>query len=120
RVDHAGSVSDDRGTDPGEPGAGQPQRQAVAAHVAEIGGIEAVRLAQPRQLDPEVGRLVTPAPDADVHMVALGEDPAVAPGHRAELDHEPAAIALRIDRAVRCVALDGDADRTVAAEVERL
>ena len=59
-----------------------------------------------------------PTPKFDV--VALREDPAVAARDDAELDHEPSAVALRVDDRVGTFALERDADRAVAAEAERL
>ena len=51
----------------------------------------------------------------DVRVVALGEDPAVATGDDAELEHGAAAVAVA-EPLVGDVPLERDADRLVAPE----
>ena len=53
-------------------------------------------------------------------MVALREDPAVPTGEHAELEEEPAAEALRIDRRVRHVAFERNAVVAIVGEARGL
>src|SRR5919106_894733 len=62
--------------------------------------------------------LARPPADAEVRVVAFGEDPAVAAAHGAELHHEAAVIAARWKLRVREVSLERNADVLVAAEAE--
>src|SRR5690242_16841588 len=59
--------------------------------------------------------LAFPAADAEVRVVSLREDPRVAAGDDAELEHELAAIPL----VERCIPFERDAVPMVAAEAER-
>src|SRR5207249_315459 len=64
-------------------------------------------------------RTFTPPPaDPEVGVVALGEDPGVATGDDAELEHELAAVALPIEPVIREVPLEPDPDGLVSTELE--
>ena len=82
-------------------------------------GVDAVPVAEVAQAGAQGRTHVLPAPDADVDVVPLREDPAVAAGHGAELDQREAAVPLLVDRAVRHVAFERDADRRLAAQPQR-
>ena len=97
----------------GEPDA--PHRQPVAADPDEPFGREAVRLAQPRQVLADPRPLCRPAADADVDVVALREEPAVAARYDTELDQREIAGRGRIEVSVGRVTLECDA----AMNVER-
>ena len=60
--------------------------------------------------------LTRPAADADVDVVALGEDPAVAAGHRGDLERHR----VRVAHVVREVRLERDAVDDLRSEAERL
>ena len=62
-----------------------------------------------------------PAPDADVDVVALREDPAVPPGDRPQLEHGSPPVAIAIDGVVAQVGLERDEVHagTVAAQRAR-
>ena len=92
-----------------------PHRQPVAANPDEPFGREAVRLAQPRQVFADPGAFSRPAPDADVDVVALREEPAVAARYDTELDQREIAGRGRIEVSVGRVTLECDA----AMNVER-
>ena len=60
-----------------------------------------------------------PSADADVDVVALGEDPAVPARDGTELEHEPARISLARDLPVRDAPLQRDGPVTVHREPQR-
>ena len=76
------------------------QRQAVAAQLVELRRVEPVRLADAREVLADPRPFVLPRADADVHVVALREDPAVAARDVGELDDRAARVALARDDAV--------------------
>ena len=60
-----------------------------------------------------------PAADADVHVVALREDPAVAAGDRPELEHRSSAIPVALDHVVAQVGLERDEVHAGGVAAER-
>src|SRR5688572_19562333 len=62
--------------------------------------------------------LALPAAHTDVHVIALREHPAVAPGDRAELEDGASPIPVLADRLERHVALERDGEHVVVAEPE--
>src|SRR6266542_2630337 len=77
--------------------------------------VHVVHVAEPAEVLAQSRALALPAADADVDVVALGEDPRVAAGDDSELEHQPAAVA----RVERCVALEAHAVSVVAGDAER-
>src|SRR5262245_41600034 len=75
--------------------------------------------AQLGEARPKGRPLPLPAPHADVDVVALREDPAIAAGNDAELELRDTLVAIA-DDLVRHVALQRDAEDIVAAELEGL
>ena len=67
----------------------------------------------------ESGTFLGRPPDAEVDVVALGEDPRVPARHGGEVDQEASAEALAVDPLVGEVALERDTHRLVPAELER-
>src|SRR5262249_58903691 len=96
--------------------AGTPQRQAMAADVLERVDVDRVPAAELGEVLAQPRPLRLPAADADVDVVALREDPAVAAGDRAQLDVGEPAVLL----AKGGVAFEGDTVRDRPAEPERL
>ena len=66
----------------------------------------------------EARALALPAADADVDVVALREDPAVAAGDRAQLERSQPAVAVLRDGSIRDVPLKGHAVDGSLAEAE--
>src|SRR5262249_18355674 len=95
------------------------QWEAVSADFGEHPGIDAVRLAEPCEMLAQTGALGLPAADSQVDVVALREDPAVAAGYGAELEHEPARVPLGVDALVREVPLERSPVLAVGAQAER-
>ena len=95
------------------------QREPIAAQLFEVVEGSAVRLAEPAEMGPETRSLLLPAADAEIRVVALGEDPAVAARNDAQLEREPPVIRRAIHLRVGQVRLERDADDAVAAEPER-
>src|SRR5207302_10408000 len=98
------------GADGGRPAAGEtraaePQGESVAACVLCRVGIDAVRLARMAPLRTEPRPLLPVPADADVDVVALREDPAVAAADDSDLEHHRAGVS----RIVRVVGLERDA-----------
>ena len=115
RVDEPGRVADHGGGAARETARRPAHRQAVAARAGRSGGIDAVLVAQPAQVLAQAWPFALVAADSDVHVASLGKDPAVAPGHDAELEHHRPGVA----RLVREVRLERDAVHDLSAEAER-
>src|SRR5262249_45760336 len=113
------SIADEQRSPAGEPRRRAAERQPVPAHVGDVRLVDAVLRAQPAQLFAKPRPLGFPAADADVDVVALREDPAVAARQDRELDHHSAAVPLARDDAVADVAFERDARDDVAAQPER-
>ena len=102
RVDEPGRVADEQARAAREPVARPPHRQAVPAHVVQAPSSERRARAQSRsQVLAQARPLALPAADADVRVVALREDPAVAARHGAELEDERAARSASAGALVR-------------------
>ena len=119
RVDEAGRVADHARPAAADHRALAAQRQAVPAQLHDGAEGQPETLAEGAKLAAEARALVLPAADADVDVVALREDPAVAAFESPELEQH---AALHVE--VRCqlerhVALERHADGRVAAEGER-
>ena len=95
RIDEAGRVADEQRAAARRRRAELAHRQPVAAHVGHERRVDAVRAGQPREVVAQPRPLLHPAADAEVRVVALREDPAVAAGHDAELDPGRALVAPR-------------------------
>ena len=78
-----------------------------------------MRLAEPAEMGAQARSLLLPAADAEVRVIALGEDPAVAARDDAQLERKPPVIGRAIHLRVGHVRLERDADDAVAAEPER-
>src|SRR5581483_1348707 len=115
RIDETGRVADDEGAPPRRHRARPAQGEPVAADVRERRGVDAVLATEAVEVAAQPRPLALPAADAEVHVVALREDPAVAAGERAELDHRDSPVALVEGR----VALERDAVDDLSAEAER-
>src|SRR5262249_31943388 len=87
RVGETGRVADEKCRAAAERRARVAHRQPVAARVLERAPLESVPDEQPVEVRTEPRSLRFPGDDADVQMVALREDPAVAAGDDAELEH---------------------------------
>src|SRR5262249_58600533 len=88
----------------------------MAADALQRIGVHLVTAAELREMRAQLRPLGLPAAYPHVHVVALGEDPAVPARDRPELDHREAAILLLEGS----VALVGDAVDDRATEPERL
>ena len=115
RVDEPGGVPDHRGCSACEAARRAAHRQAVAARSARRVDVDAVLVAQAAQMLPQARRLALVAADADVDVVGLGKDPAVAPAHRGDLEHHRPGVT----RVVREVGLECDTVHDLSAETER-
>ena len=116
RVDEPGRVADHGGAAAREPRAGHSHRQPVAARLLRRVRIDPVRLAHPPQLGAQLRPLLPVPADADVDVVALREDPAVAAADDRDLEHHRARVALL----VRVVRLERDAVDDAVGEAELL
>jgi hypothetical protein len=117
-VDEPGRVADDGSASTCEGRAWRAKREAVAPDAFQVVGRHAVRRAESPQSLAKARSLPLPAAEPDVRVVALREDPAVAPGDEPELEHRTASVAVA-EPVVGDVALECHADRLVAAEPER-
>jgi hypothetical protein len=88
----------------------------VAPDAGELVGPEAVDRAEPFEVLAESGSFGLPAADADVEVLGLGEEPAVAARHDAELEEERRAVGGIEGR----VPFEGDAVRDLLGQSERL
>src|SRR5205823_3376919 len=85
RVDETGRVADGRLARARETIERAPHRQPVAAHARQRAVVDPVLGAEPRQMLAQPRALALPAADADVDVIALGEDPAIAARDGSEL-----------------------------------
>ena len=115
RVDEAGRVADHGGV-PTHEQAAAPHRQPVAARFGRALGIDPVRLAHTQQVGAQPRAFARPPAHADVDVVALGEDPAVAAGNGRDLERHRARVPLVAGE----VRLEGDPVHDVAGESELL
>ena len=95
------------------------QREPITAQFFELVEGSAVRLAEPPEMGPQARSLLLPAADAEIRVIALREDPAVAARDDAQLEREPPVVRRAIHLRVGHVPLERDADDAVAAELER-
>src|SRR5438067_3568981 len=114
RVDEPGRVADHGGGAARETARRPAHRQAVAARTGRRVGIDVVFLAKPAQMLAEARALALVAADADVDVVALRKDPAVATGDDRKPEHHRPGVA----RLVREVRFARDAVHDLAAEPE--
>ena len=96
-VEEAGGVADEQRALARDARPGQAQRQPVAAQRVERLGRETVALAHAAQVLAQPRPLALPGADADVRVVALRKDPAVAAGNRPKLDRREAVVLLPAD-----------------------
>ena len=92
----------------------------MSAHVGEVIEVHAVAFAQNAEVIAKTRPFGPPATDADVDVIALGEDPPVAARHSGELEHEGAAPRAEWEPLVRKIPLERDAVDDRAAEPEPL
>ena len=110
RVDEACGVADEREASTGGRRTGTPERKPVPADVGELPFGDPVLAAQPRKVGSKLRSLRVPPSHADVDVVGLGEDPAVAARNHAELDPRPAGEPFEVDCSV---ALERDGAKVV-------
>jgi hypothetical protein len=108
-IDEASSVPDDGGSAAGDESARTTEGEMVPSEVGEVGGVESVEAAGVVKVFAEGwADSVFPATDADVDVVTLGENPAVAAGNTAELERDLAFVVVRDAVGVVDIALEGD------------
>ena len=99
RIDEAGCVADEEDAIACSRCPRRAHREPVAANVGELRRVDAVHACQPVEVRAQPRPLLHPPADAEVRVVALRKDPAVAAGHDAELDPGRALVlALRGER----------------------
>ena len=116
RIDESCRIAHEQHAPTGRRCAEPTHRQPVAAQVVEDRGVDVVLLDQAHQVLPQAGAFAAPAADADVRVIALREDPAVAAGNDPELDHRRPGDGVAVEIAVRDVRLEGDASNDARAE----
>src|SRR5919201_5084650 len=119
RVDESRRVADEQRPAGDDAVSGPPHRQAEPAQVRQIALVDAVEDAEAAQLLAPARPSALPASDADVDVLGLREDPAVAAGDGTELEQRTATKARAGDRRVPSVALVGDAVAATVCEAER-
>lgn len=118
RVDQAGRVADDERASTRQRGTRRAERQPVPANLLEVGSGHPVHLAESPQMVAERGSFSSPAPHAEIDVIALGKDPAVAAGDDAELEHDLASV-VDAELGARKVPLQRYAHVLVPAQPER-
>jgi hypothetical protein len=113
-VDEPGGVADHGRVPLDEHGLLRAHRQPVPAQVGGRGGVDTVGLAHPLQLLAQPRALVGVAADADVDVVGLREDPAVAAVEDGPVDRDRALVFA----VVRVVPLERDPVGDGPAEAE--
>ena len=119
RVDEPGRVADEQRAAAGQRRARLAERKPVTTQFFELVEGCAVRLAEPPEMVAQARSLLLPAADAEVRVIALREDPAVAARDDAQLERKPPVVGSAVQLRVRHVPLERDADDAVAAELER-
>src|SRR6266542_1558172 len=114
------AVADEQGAPACEPGLRPSHRQAVPTQLRQLVERDPVVVAEHAQVLTQARAFGAPATDAEVDMVALREDPAVAARHRCELEHEHPPPAVARESLVGHVPLERDPVDDPAAEPERL
>ena len=117
RIDEAGGITDQddpgargcRGTDPAH-------RELMAAEVGDRVRVDRVRACEPRKMITEAGSLAGPPSHAEIRVIALREQPAVAAGRRPDLDDGRRSKASLVEQRPGNVPFEGDA--AVDARVE--
>src|SRR5437763_6017894 len=94
RVDESGRVADEQRPTLRRRSARTPKRQPVPAQALDLRLVDRVLSAELAQVLAQARPLALPAADADVDVVALREDPAVAAGDRAQLERGEPAVAM--------------------------
>src|SRR5581483_541609 len=97
RVDEAGGVADKERASSSGHRAGPAQGKPVSAQIGDGALWDPVCAAEDAQMPAQRRPLALPAADPDVDVVALGEDPAVAAGDRAELELGQPVVAVTDD-----------------------
>ena len=92
----------------------------MAAHVGERRRVDREGACEPREVPAQLGAFARPAADAEIRVVALREQPPVAPGRGAELDHGSRREAVTVEQLPRDVALERDAAHDAALQSDRL
>src|SRR5581483_9704674 len=116
RVDEPGGVPDRQRVAAHERRAGAAHRQSVAARGGRRFRVDAVGLAHATEVHSQARAFARPAAYADVDVVALGEDPAVATWDGRDLEHHRARVA----HVVREVRLERDTVHDFGGEAELL
>ena len=120
RIDEPGRVADGERAAVRDLRRGAAHRQPVPAHSrSSADHAMPCAVADAAQVVAQVRALRIPAADADVRVVALGEDPAVAAGDVAELEQRTCRSHARADRVVGDVGLERRGEDAAAAEPER-
>ena len=90
----------------------------MPAEIRQPSELDAVVVAKDTKVTAQLRAFSAPAADADVDVVALREDPAVAAGHGAELEDERSAPPCRREFLIGKVAFEGDSvdDRTAKTQ----
>jgi hypothetical protein len=117
-VDQSGGVADDERASACERGPSGTEREPVPADLLEVGGSDPVSLAEVAQVLPERRAFPSPAPDAEIDVIAFGKDPAVASGDDSELEHQLASV-VGTEPGGRKIALQRHAHVLVSAQPER-
>src|ERR671934_105833 len=118
RAGDAGEALDEAERRPGQPAlrARAPERKPMAPEALHARLVDAAAQAEVAQLRPESRAHALPASDADVRVVSLREDPAVAAGDRSELDRGESLVLLPADVGVGHVPLERDPVGVAAAK----
>ena len=109
RVDEPCRVADQQDSPSCGRGSESAHRESVPAHVRECTRVDAVLAGQLVEVRAQPRSFVEPAPDPQIRMVALRENPAVASGDDAELDPGGLPIRHRIERSPAHVCFESDA-----------
>ena len=119
RVDEAGGIADGEHPAARDLRARAAHRQPVAAQLGQRLPGDAVTDADVAQVIAQVRALRVPAADADVGVVALREDPAVAARDVAHLEQRDVPLDARADGVVGDVGLERGGEDAILAELER-
>ena len=114
-----GGVADGERAAVRDPRGRTAHRQAVPADLRQRRPGDAVALADAAQVIAQVRPLRVPAADADVGVVALREEPAVAAGDVAHLEQRHVLLHARADGLVGDVGLERRSEDAALAELQR-
>ena len=109
-IDKPGGISDKENVVArGCRGADASHREAVPAHIGDRGGIDGERASEAGEVPAQVRAFLRPAADPEVRVVCFREQPAVAAGRGAELDHGSRGVAVAVEELPGDVPLERDA-----------